>query len=89
VSWEGHDSSLEEEDDDELTEEDSTQGVSYASGHLTKTTMETTAGTPMTEPMAMMSPLVMTVPKMTAATVAAAMMMVTSARFLQSSAIDF
>jgi hypothetical protein len=47
--------------------------------------MKTTAGTPTMEPMAMMAPLVMTVPE----TTAAAMMMATSARFLQSSDIDF
>jgi hypothetical protein len=45
-------------------------------------------GTPTTEPTAMMAPPVMTMPGMMAATVAAAMTMVMSARFLQSSAVD-
>jgi hypothetical protein len=61
------------------------QGVSYAPGCLTKTMMETTAGTPTTEPTATMAPLVMTVPE----TTAVAMRMVTLVRFLQSSVIDF
>jgi hypothetical protein len=54
-----------------------------------KTTMETTAGTPMTELTAMMAPLVMMVLETTTVIVAATMMMAMSARFLQSSAIDF
>jgi hypothetical protein len=48
------------------------QGVSCAPGHLTKT----------------MAPPVMTAPETMVATVAAAMTMVTSARFLQSSVVD-
>jgi hypothetical protein len=55
------------------------QGVSYAPGHLMKTTEAT----------ATMAPLVMTVPETMAATTVVAMMMVTLARFLQSSTIDF
>jgi hypothetical protein len=51
--------------------------------------MEMTVGTPAMELTAMMAPLVMLVPETTAATVAVAMMMATSARFLQSSVVDF
>jgi hypothetical protein len=65
------------------------QGVSCTPGHLTKTTMEMTAGTPTMEPTATLAPLVMMVSEMTAATAAAAMMMATLAQFLQSSIIDF
>jgi hypothetical protein len=50
-----------------------------------KTTMETMAGTLTMESMATMAPPAMIVLEMTAATVAVAMMMVMSARFLQSS----
>jgi hypothetical protein len=51
--------------------------------------MKMTAGTPMTEPTATMAPLVMMVPEMTAVTAAVAIMMATSAWFLQSSVVDF
>jgi hypothetical protein len=54
-----------------------------------KMTTESTVGTLMTEPMAMMAPLVITVPEMTTAIEAAGMMMATSVWFLQSSVIDF
>jgi hypothetical protein len=60
------------------------QGVSYAPDRL----MKTTAGTPTTAPTTSMAPAVMTVSEMMAATAAAAMTMATSARFLQSSAVD-
>jgi hypothetical protein len=61
------------------------QGVSYTPGHL----MKTMVGTPTTEPMATMAPLVMTVPETTAATTVVAMIMVMLGKFLQSSDIDF
>jgi hypothetical protein len=54
-----------------------------------KMTMETMVGTSMIEPMAMMAPLVMMVPETTVVTAATVMMMAMSARFLQSSTIDF
>jgi hypothetical protein len=47
------------------------------------------AGTPTMEPTMTMAPLVMMVPEKTAAMATVAMMMATSARFLQSSAVDF
>jgi hypothetical protein len=54
-----------------------------------KMTTESTVGTLMTEPMAMMAPLVIIVPEMTTAIEAAGMMMATSVWFLQSNVIDF
>jgi hypothetical protein len=63
-------------------------GVSCTPGHLTKTTTETMVGTPTTEPTVMMAPPVMTVPETMAVTAVVVMTMVTSARFLQSSAVD-
>jgi hypothetical protein len=56
------------------------------SGHPTKTTMETTVGTPMTEPIVMMAPPVTTALEMMAVMGAAATVM--SAQVLRSSAID-
>jgi hypothetical protein len=55
------------------------QGVSYAPGHLTKTTTEMTAT---------MAPIVVTVPETMAAMAVVAMTMATSVRFLQSSVVD-
>jgi hypothetical protein len=59
------------------------QEVSCAPGCLTKMTTETTVGSPMTELMATMDPLVMMVPETMVVTAAATMMMLTLARFLQ------
>jgi hypothetical protein len=64
-------------------------GVSCAPGHLMKTMVETTAGTPTMEPTATMAPLVMTVPETMVVTATVVMMMATLARFLQSSTVDF
>jgi hypothetical protein len=62
------------------------QEVSCAPGHPMKMLMETTAGTLTTESTATMAPPATLVPKMTAATIAAVMMMAMSVRFFQSSA---
>jgi hypothetical protein len=61
------------------------QGVSYALGHLTKTT---TVGTLTMEPTTTMAPQVMMVPETMAATTAAAITMAMLAWFLQSNAVD-
>jgi hypothetical protein len=61
------------------------QGVSCTPGHPTKTTMEMTAGTPMTEPIVMTAPPVTTALEMMAAMGAAAMAM--SAQVLRSSVV--
>jgi hypothetical protein len=62
------------------------QEVSCAPAHPMKMTMETIAGTPMMESTTTMAPLAMIVSETTAAMTAAVMVMVMSARFLQSSA---
>jgi hypothetical protein len=54
-----------------------------------KTMMEMMVGTPMMESTAMMGPPAMILSETMAATVAAVMMMVVSARFLQSSATSY
>jgi hypothetical protein len=84
-SWDGYDSSSEEEEDDELIEEDPTAGSSCMPGHPTKTTTETTAGTPTMEPIVMTAPPVTTVLEMMVATGEAAMVM--SAQVLRSSVV--
>jgi hypothetical protein len=84
MSWEGHDSSSEEEDDDESTEEDPMAGSFLRARSSDEDDNGDNGGAPMTEPMAMMAPPVMTVPEM----MAAAMTMVTSTWFLQSSTVD-
>jgi hypothetical protein len=61
------------------------QGVSCASGRLMKTTTETMAGTPMTEPIVMTAPPVMMALEMMAVMGAATMVM--SAQVLRSSAV--
>jgi hypothetical protein len=61
------------------------QGVSCAAGCPMKTMTETTAGTPMTEPIVMTAPPVTMALEMMAATGAAAMVM--SAHVLRSSAV--
>jgi hypothetical protein len=84
MSWEGHDSSSEEEDDDESTEEDPMAGSFLRARSSDEDDNGDNGGAPMTEPMAMMAPPVMTVPEM----MAAAMTMATSTWFLQSSTVD-
>jgi hypothetical protein len=61
------------------------QGVSCEPGRLTRTTTETTVGTPMMEPIVMMAPPVTMALEMMAATRAAVTMM--SAQVLRSSAV--
>jgi hypothetical protein len=61
------------------------QRVSCAPGHLTKTAMEMTAGTPTMEPIVMMAPPVMTALEMMAVTGAVAMVML--AQVLRSSVV--
>jgi hypothetical protein len=88
VSWEGHNSSSEEEDDDESTEEDPTAGSFLRARSSDEDINGDDDRTPTMEPTATMAPPVMMASETMAVMAAAAMTMVTSARFLQSSVVD-